>query len=88
MTEQPTTPEPMEQPDQSAAQDEKSAPITFMDKLTAWYEKFNLFSEIKDEDHWTVMTGKVGLRILGFIVILALSPILLVGLVIAFIFAA
>lgn len=81
MTEPSATPEPVQPTDDSA-------PATFMNKLTEWYQRFNLFSEIKEEDHWTVMTGKVFVRILGFIVILALSPILLLGLVIAFIFAA
>ncbi|MEM1325650.1 MAG: hypothetical protein AAGI23_06845 [Bacteroidota bacterium] len=74
-------PDPNEQP---KAEPSKT---TFMDKLTEWYERFNLFSKIEDDDHWSIMLGKIVLRIIGIIILIALSPLILVGLFFALIAA-
>jgi len=55
--------------------------------LSDLYKKFNLFSEIKKTDHVTVMIGKIFIRIIGFVVLLILSPFLFIGLMLAFAFA-
>ncbi|MEM0992861.1 MAG: hypothetical protein AAF847_17970 [Bacteroidota bacterium] len=56
----------------------------FLNTLQKVYKKFNLFAEIKPEDHIIVMIGKIIVRIIGFILLLILSPFLFIGLMIAF----
>ena len=56
----------------------------FMDGLKKLYKQFNLFSEIKENDHLVIMAGKIIIRIIGFIFLLILSPFLFIGLMIAF----
>ena len=68
-------------PDDPSA--EPTALDRFLDRLSAGYQRFNVFSSIEDDDSWPLMIGKVFVRILGFLVMLALSPFLLIGLMIA-----
>jgi hypothetical protein len=75
-------------PDPNEQQVDEASKSSFMDKLTQWYQRFNVFSEIKEEDHWTVMVGKVSVRVVGILIMIALSPILLLGLFIAMVFAS
>lgn len=56
----------------------------FTDWLLEIWERFNVFSTIKDEDTVPMMIGKVIVRIIGFIIILILSPFFLLGMFIAF----
>lgn len=56
----------------------------FGDWLISMWEKFNLFSKIEEGDGVPVVIGKVFVRIVGFIFILALSPFILLGFFLAF----
>ena len=60
----------------------------FMDGLKKLYKQFNLFSEIKENDHFAIMIGKIIIRIIGFILLLILSPFMFIGLMIALAIAA
>lgn len=59
----------------------------FAQKLAGLYQKFNLFSEIKEGEHIVIMVGKITVRIIGLIFMLLLSPFLFIGLSIAFLLA-
>lgn len=60
---------------------------TFVDKSIAFHRKFNLLSEIRDGDHVMIMIGKIIVRIMGLLFIIALSPFLFIGLMVAFLLA-
>ncbi|MEM1326463.1 MAG: hypothetical protein AAGI23_10940 [Bacteroidota bacterium] len=66
---------------------EKEKKNTFWDRLIRIYQKFSLFAEIQEGDHWTIMIGKIIVRIMGLLFLLALSPFLLLGLTVAFLLA-
>ena len=57
-------------------------------KLLAWsgqkYSIFNNYVAFQADDSVGMMIFKFGLRIIGFIILLALSPFLILGLIIAF----
>jgi len=59
-----------------------------VDFLKRVYKKFNLFSEIKKEDAIPIMILKIIVRIIGLIFIIALSPFLIIGLLVAFMAAS
>lgn len=59
----------------------------FAQRLVSIYQKFNLFSEIKEGEHIMLMLGKIIVRIMGLIFMLLLSPFLFIGLGIAFLLA-
>jgi len=58
------------------------------DFLKRVYKKFNLFSEIRKEDAIPIMILKVIVRIIGLLFIIALSPFLIIGLLVAFMAAS
>ena len=64
---------------------EASSP--FVDFLKRVYQKFNLFSEIKKEDAVPIMVLKIIVRIIGLLFLIALSPFLILGLMVAFMLA-
>ena len=67
-------------------QTEVSSP--FVDFLKRIYQKFNLFSEIKKEDAIAIMILKIIVRIIGLLFLIALSPFLIIGLLVAFMAAS
>ncbi len=54
------------------------------DKAAETYQWWNNLATINAEDPFLVGAAKIGIRLLGIIVLLALSPIILLGVVIAF----
>jgi len=56
----------------------------FGDWMIGIWEKFNLFSTIEEEDGIPIVIGKVFVRIVGFLIMLALSPFILLGFFVAF----
>ncbi len=56
----------------------------FGDWMISIWEKFNLFSRIEEGDSALIVIGKVIVRIIGFLVMLALSPFILLGFFLAF----
>ncbi|MEM8527165.1 MAG: hypothetical protein AAGG68_21170 [Bacteroidota bacterium] len=60
----------------------------FVEFLKRTYRKFNVFSEIKKEDAIPIMILKIIVRIIGLLFLIALSPFLIIGLMIAFLAAA
>ncbi len=56
----------------------------FGDWMISIWEKFNLFSTIEENDSVLIVIGKVIVRIIGFLVLLALSPFILLGFFLAF----
>lgn len=61
-----------------------TATSNFGDWLLEIWERFNVFSTIKDNDTVPMMVGKIVVRVIGFIIILILSPFFLLGMFIAF----
>ncbi len=57
----------------------------FTEWLSKTWEKFNVFSRIEKGDTPFVIAGKITVRALGFIILLALSPLILFGFFVAFI---
>ncbi|PPK88424.1 hypothetical protein CLV84_1391 [Neolewinella xylanilytica] len=62
-------------------QESKSLP----DKAAETYQWWDNLATIHAEDPFLVGAAKIGLRLFGVIVLLALSPVILLGLLIAFI---
>ena len=58
----------------------------FGDWLIGIWEQFNVFSKIEEGDGIPMVIGKVFVRIIGFLIMLALSPFILLGFL--FMFAA
>jgi ATP/ADP translocase len=56
-----------------------------VDEARQSYNKFEDFVTIKEGDSTLAVIGKILLRIIGILIMIALSPFLLVGLFIAFI---
>jgi len=56
----------------------------FGDWMISVWEKFNVFSKIEEEDGIPIVIGKVFVRIVGFLIMLALSPFILLGFFVAF----
>ena len=67
---------------------ETEANSPFVDFLKRVYNKFNLFSEIKKEDAIPIMILKIIVRVIGLLFIIALSPFLIIGLLVAFMAAS
>ena len=57
----------------------------FIEWMSKTWEKFNVFSRIKKGDSAVVIAGKITVRALGFIILLALSPLIILGFIVAFI---
>ena len=57
----------------------------FWDWLADIWARFNVFTELNADDPFYLTAGKIGVRLLGILVALILSPFLLFGLFIAFI---
>jgi hypothetical protein len=55
------------------------------DKAVETYKWWNNLATINAEDPFLVGAAKIGIRLLGIIVLLALSPLIILGLVVAFI---
>lgn len=68
----------------SAKEKDPTSTGDFGDWLIEMWEKFNLFSKIEEGDSVLIVIGKVFVRIVGFIVLLALSPFILLGFIAAF----
>ncbi len=77
----------MEEQNKTQEQEQESTGNAFYDWLIRVYERFNLFSEFKEEDSVLLTGGKIIVRIIGFFILLLLSPFILFGLMLAF-FAA
>jgi len=54
------------------------------DWMIAIWEKFNVFSKIEEGDTIAIVIGKIIVRVIGFIIMLALSPFILLGFFVAF----
>ena len=55
------------------------------DKAAETYEWWNNLATLHAEDPFLVGLGKIGIRVFGILVLLALSPLIVVGLMVAFI---
>ncbi len=55
------------------------------DKAAETYKWWNNLATLHPEDPLWVGAGKIGIRLLGILVLLALSPLIILGLVVAFI---
>ncbi|MBB4078026.1 hypothetical protein GGR28_000627 [Lewinella aquimaris] len=75
----PPPPNPTPQPS-----DSPSTTKALGDKAAETYEWWNNLATINAEDPFLVGFAKIGIRLLGIIVLFALSPVILLGLVIAF----
>ena len=73
--------------EQNKTQEQESTGNAFYDWLIRVYERFNVFSEFKENDGVFLTGGKIVVRIIGFFILLLLSPFILFGLMLAF-FAA
>lgn len=58
-----------------------------LDKMKEGYQSLDDFLKIREGESWPLIVLKIGLRVLALIVLIALSPIILLVLIIAF-FAA
>jgi hypothetical protein len=56
----------------------------FGDRMISIWEKFNVFSTIEEGDSILMVIGKVFVRIVGFLIMLALSPFILLGFLLMF----
>jgi len=68
----------------SEKEKDPTATDDFGDWLISVWEKFNLFSTIEEGDSVPIVIGKVIVRIIGFLIMLALSPFILLGFFLAF----
>ncbi|WP_116107571.1 hypothetical protein [Lewinella sp. IMCC34191] len=68
--------------------DEPQAPdsgaVSLKDKAAETYRWWDNLATINAEDPFWVGAAKIGVRLLGVIVLLALSPVIILGLIIAF----
>ena len=77
----------MEETNKQKQKNEQASESTgnvFYDWLAKLFERFNVLSEFKETDGVLMVIAKVIVRILGFIILLLLSPFLLIGLMLAF----
>jgi len=58
------------------------------EKAQAAYRWWDDLARLNSEDPVLVMLGKLGIRVIGIIVLLAMSPLILLGLALAFIVVA
>jgi hypothetical protein len=66
--------------------EEPAAPgAKLTDKAAETYKWWNNLATINAEDPFLVGAAKIGIRLLGILVLLALSPLILLGLIVAFI---
>ena len=82
MAEPPTTPPTPPSPE------EDSAGNAAADKLKDTYKWWDNLATINAEDPFWVGALKIGARLLGILILLALSPLILLGLMLGFIAAA
>lgn len=82
----PTRPtEPTEPTDPTNPVGETDATKGLTDKATETYEWWNNLATLHAEDPFLVGLGKIGIRVFGILVLLALSPLIVIGLMVAFI---
>ena len=55
------------------------------DKATETYKWWNNLATLHPEDPFLVGAGKIGIRLIGILVLLAMSPLIILGLIVAFI---
>ncbi|NJC28118.1 hypothetical protein [Neolewinella antarctica] len=72
--------EPKEQP--------KAATEELTSKVKDTYEWWNNLATINAEDPFLVGAMKIGVRLIGILILLALSPLILLGLMLGFLAAA
>ncbi len=70
--------------DNNGKEKDPTATGDFGDWMISVWEKFNLFSKIEEGDTIPIVIGKVFVRIVGFLIMLALSPFILLGFLAAF----
>lgn len=58
-----------------------------IDKMKTTYRSLDERLAIQEDDGWAMVLFKIGLRVLGIIVLILLSPFLLIGLLFAFLAA-
>lgn len=78
---EPTTPTPEPLPPKTTT----PAGNALTEKATETYKWWNNLATLHPEDPFLVGMGKIGIRLLGILILLALSPLIIAGLVIAFI---
>lgn len=71
-------------PPPDSTTEEAGAAKALTDKAAETYQWWNNLATINEEDPLLVGAAKIGIRLLGIVVLLALSPIILLGLIIAF----
>ncbi len=64
--------------------DHPSAAKELSDKAADTYQWWNNLATINAEDPFLVGAAKIGIRLLGILVLLVLSPVILLGVIIAF----
>jgi len=66
----------------------KKTPLDrFLDWCVDVVQWFKRFSTINEDDHFMMVVIKVGLRIIGILILIALSPFFILSLLIAFLLA-
>lgn len=60
-------------------------PAKLTDKAAETYKWWNNLATIHAEDPFLVGMGKLGIRLLGIVILLALSPLIILGLIVAFV---
>ena len=73
-------------PEESATDD--NAVDAYKNKLTETYRWWDNLATINAEDPFLVGAAKIGVRVLGIIILLAMSPFILLGLIMAFVVVA
>ncbi len=58
-----------------------------LDKMKTTYRSLDERLAIQEDDGWLVVLFKIGLRLLGVLILILLSPFLLIGLLFAFLAA-
>ena len=75
-----------DQPTPPPADSEAATPGgALAEKAAETYKWWNNLATLHPEDPFLVGAGKIGIRLLGILILLALSPLIIAGLVIAFI---
>lgn len=73
----------------SSPSEESNVPANpFLDFLEKMYERFMSFVKIQENDPILLYTFKLGMRLVGILIMLALSPIIILGFFIALIIAS
>ena len=77
--------DPQTPPPPPTTTDEATPGGALADKATETYKWWNNLATLHPEDPFLVGAGKIGIRLIGILVLLAMSPLIILGLIVAFI---